>query len=77
MLSIVCNQCTYYVYFKHLIFCPGQGNRFPKMLDLYIKVLLKCNGSGCYSMVVQLFELSTDKNVLTGYIYIYICIPAM
>ena len=76
MLSIVCNQntvlkfhCT--VYFKHVLFCPGQGNRFPKMLDLYmyIKVLLKCNESGCYlfygcSTILTLYR----EKCLTGYI---------
>ena len=39
-----------------------KGNKFTKMLDLYIKVSLKCNESVCHSMVVQLFKFSTkDK----------------
>ena len=31
--------------------------RFPKTLDLHIKVLLKCNKSVCHSMVVQLYVI--------------------
>ena len=49
-------------YFKH-VFCPGEGNKFPKTLDLCIKVLLKYNDSVCDFMVVQLFKLSTIPRI--------------
>ena len=76
MLFTICNQTLYLylfhctVYFKHVLFCPEDGNRLPKMLNLYIYIyiyilmfFLKCNESVCHSMVDQLFKLSTKDTI--------------
>ena len=48
----------------YVLFFPEEGNRFPKTLDVYIKVLLKCNESICHSVVIQLFKLSTKNKLI-------------
>ena len=56
----VTKHCTYisleYISTIIILFCTEEGNKFPKMLDLYIKVLLRCNEVVCHSMVVQLMS---------------------
>ena len=46
-------------YFNHVLFCPEEGNKFPKTLDLYIKVLVKCKESAFHLMVLTLSTLNT------------------